>query len=178
MNSLSVSNRQICSVVHQLRNKKVNKSPSNYGNFWFGNISFLINETTDLLYVWCNYAFVHLYILYISMPIWPNNNALRTIVDHARFFVFRVDNWVQRFGHQRRKLFSYSANCKLCLKDTYLEDTDRKWHRNVDNILPIVTVSYIQILESSPTKLSESQFSQRKICFRSKNPVCSWRWRN
>jgi len=42
---------------------------------------------------WCYYAILHFSVS------WPNISILCAMVDHERFFVFRVDHWYQMSGH-------------------------------------------------------------------------------
>jgi hypothetical protein len=40
-------------------------------------------------------------LFYISLPSWPDTNALYTVVDWERYSLFIVDHWVQTSGNLR-----------------------------------------------------------------------------
>jgi hypothetical protein len=79
MNTLSVSYRKTCSVMHQLRTVKVNeKHPLTTVNCFSLKDQFLINSTLVCCYY---YAILHFFAN------WPNINTLCSMVDGERFYV-------------------------------------------------------------------------------------------
>jgi hypothetical protein len=47
---------------------------------------------------WNNCIFVFHVIMLFYISSWPNFNTLCTVVDLERFYIFRVDQWVQKSG--------------------------------------------------------------------------------
>jgi hypothetical protein len=110
MNLLSVSYGKICSVMHQLCNREVNeKHVFHTVNYFSLKLSVFKkwNNCTFLCLMLCYFTFLCLVDLILIC-------TLCTVVDFKRFYVFKLDHWVQKSGHLWANLI-YHICLSVCL---------------------------------------------------------------
>jgi hypothetical protein len=103
MNALSISYRNICSVMHQLRNRKLKEKRLlimiNYSG---------LKRSRFNKWSYCTLNVWFYYVILYSLPGWPNMFTLGTMVYSARFCVFREDHRVQK---SRPLFFRHYTEC-------------------------------------------------------------------
>jgi hypothetical protein len=110
-----MSYRNICSVMHQLRNRKLKEKRLlimvNYSALKRSRFN---KRSYCTLKVW------FYYVIFISLPGWPNMFTLCTMVYGARFCVFREDHPVQKSRHLFFRQYTECYRNKISVR-THLE---------------------------------------------------------